>query len=163
MEHVTNLRALPKPATPVRKASRNATRALRRQTGAAIAIGGVSVTLTALSLSHLAHGIQLVTASTPWESWAMAVGIDLGFITAELAQVMATTDKIRKVIGRYARPAILGTLFGSACMNAFAFASQAHGWPMLASAVALGVAIPALIYATTRIGAALYIDCHNRG
>jgi hypothetical protein len=32
-----------------------------------------------------------------------------------------------------------------------------------AAAVTLGVAIPALIYALTRVGAALYIDCHARG
>jgi hypothetical protein len=31
-----------------------------------------------------------------------------------------------------------------------------------AAAVTLGVAIPALIYALTRVGAALYIDCHAR-
>jgi len=30
-------------------------------------------------------------------------------------------------------------------------------------AVTLGIAIPALIYALTRVGAALYIDCHMRG
>jgi hypothetical protein len=34
---------------------------------------------------------------------------------------------------------------------------------MIAGAVALGVAIPALINALTRVGAVLYIDCHARG
>jgi hypothetical protein len=33
---------------------------------------------------------------------------------------------------------------------------------MPAAAIALGLAIPALIYALARIGAALYIDCHAR-
>jgi hypothetical protein len=33
---------------------------------------------------------------------------------------------------------------------------------MIASAVVLGVAIPALIYALTRVGAALYIDVNTR-
>jgi hypothetical protein len=32
------------------------------------------VTLTALSLSHLAHGVEIVTGSSTWESWAMAIG-----------------------------------------------------------------------------------------
>jgi hypothetical protein len=72
-------------------------------------------------------------------------------------------------VSRFARQAILGTLTGSAAMNAFAFAAQAEidgsirGWCMLTAAVTLGVAIPALIYALTRVGAALYIDTHARG
>jgi hypothetical protein len=33
--------------------------------------------------------------------------------------------------------------------------------PSLA-AITLGVAIPALVYALTRVGAALYIDCHSK-
>jgi hypothetical protein len=31
---------------------------------------GVGVTLVALSLSHLAHGIELVTGAPAWEAWA---------------------------------------------------------------------------------------------
>jgi len=137
------------------------TRALRRQAAVAVAIGAVAVTLTALSLSHLAHGVAIVTGSSAWESWAMAVGIDLGFVALELSQI-AIGDKVRRQISHYARPAILGTLAGSAAMNAFAFAAQADGWCMLAAAVTMGVAIPALIYALTRVGASLYIDTHSR-
>src|SRR5262245_745099 len=51
------------------------TRAMRRQGATAVGIGAVAVTLTALSLSHLAHGIELVTHADGWESWAMAIGI----------------------------------------------------------------------------------------
>jgi hypothetical protein len=40
------------------------------------------------------------------------------------------------------------------------FAAQAVNPFMMAAAVTLGVAIPALIYSLTRVGAALYIDCH---
>ena len=137
-------------------------KAMRRQMLASSAVGVVSVTLTALSLCHLAQGIEIVTSAATWESWAMATGIDLGFISLEAAQLMATTDKLRKAISRYTRPAIIGTLTGSAIMNAFAFASQTTGWKVYA-AIALGTAIPALIYAMTRIGAALYIDCHTKG
>jgi hypothetical protein len=91
----------------------------------------------------------------------MAVGIDLGFVALELAQLSAATDQVRKQISRFTKPAIVGTLVGSAAMNAFAFGSQASGW-MLAPAVVMGVAIPALIYALTRVGASLYIDCHSK-
>ena len=141
--------------------SRNAARALRRQAGTAVGIGAVAVTLTALSLSHLAHGVEIVTGSSAWESWAMAVGIDLGFVALELSQ-LAINDKVRKQVSRFARPAILGTLAGSAAMNAFAFAAQAINPYMMAAAITLGVAIPTLIYALTRVGAALATDVHGR-
>jgi len=118
------------------------TRALRRQAGTAIGIGAVAVTLTALSLSHLAHGITIVTGADGWETWAMAIGIDLGFVALELSQLAATSDKVRKQISRFTKPAIIGTLTGSAGMNAFAFAAQAVGVCMTAAAITLGVAIP---------------------
>jgi hypothetical protein len=148
------------------KASRTATqrrpnKALRRQTASAVFVGLVAVALTGLSLSHLAHGVKIVTGSSPLESWAMAVGIDLAFIAIELSQLTATTERLRKTIATYTKPAVAGTLAGSAAMNAFAFAALTSGWMMYA-AIALGVAIPALIYAMTRIGAALYIDCHSK-
>ncbi len=142
--------------------SKSFVKRMRRQGTAAVAIGGVAGTLVALSLSHLAHGIEIVTAAPQWESWAMAVGIDLGFVALEAAQVTATTPALRNYIGRFTRPAIVGTLAGSAAMNAFAFASQVAGWYMYA-AIVLGIAIPSLIYVLTRIGAAMYIDCNSKG
>jgi hypothetical protein len=153
-----------KTAAPKRAAhpnTRRANKALRRQAGTAIGVGAVAVTLTALSLSHLAHGIEIVTGCQRWEGWAMAVGIDLGFVALELSQ-LAIGDKLRKQVSRFARPAILGTLAGSAAMNAFAFAAQAANPYMLAAAITLGVAIPTLVYALTRVGAALATDVHAR-
>ena len=159
----------PKPATKsatksarqVRQSTR-ATRAMRRQSYAAVAIGVVAVTLTALSLSHLAHGIAIVTGAAGWESWAMATGIDLGFVAIELAMITVVSERIRRQVATFGRPAIWGTLAGSAAMNAFAFASQASNPYAMAAGLALGVAVPALIYALTRIGAALATDCHAR-
>jgi len=148
-------------AQTTRQLGRNAARALRRPGWNRGRHRAVAVTLTALSLSHLAHGVEIVTGSSVWESWAMAVGIDLGFVALELSQ-LAINDKVRRQVARFARPAILGTLAGSAAMNAFAFAAQTVNPWMMAAAVTLGVAIPALIYALTRVGAALYIDCHAR-
>ena len=151
--------AVPKGTAP--RKLRRATKALRRQAGTAIGVGAVAVTLTALSLSHLAHGVQIVTGSSQWEAWSMAIGIDLGFVALELSQ-LAIGDKLRRQVSRFARPAILGTLAGSAAMNAFAFAAQAANPYMLAAAITLGVAIPTLVYALTRVGAALATDVHAR-
>jgi hypothetical protein len=129
---------------------------------AAAGIGLVACTVTALSLHHLADGIMLVTHSPAWEAWAEGTGIDCGFISMELATITATTDKLRKAISRYTRPAIAGTLAGSAMMNAFVFGSQADGHVMMVAGALLGAAIPALVYCLTRIGAAMYIDTHAR-
>jgi hypothetical protein len=162
MAQVVQLKTSKQVNTATRHSTR-ITKAIRRQAGTAVGIGTVAVTLTALSLSHLSHGIEIVTGAQSWESWAMAVGIDLGFVALELAQIATVAERVRKQIGKYARPAIIGTLIGSAGMNAFAFAAQTVNPWMMAAAVTLGVAIPSLIYALTRVGAALYIDCHSRG
>jgi hypothetical protein len=142
--------------------SRQARLRLRRQAVAATGIGLVAVTMVALSLSHLAQGIELVTASPSWEAWAMAIGIDLGFVGLELAQLSAASEVVRREITRFARPAIIGTLVGSDGMNAFVFAAPAQGL-MVGPAVVLGIAVPAMIYALTRVAAAMYADCHGRG
>jgi len=147
---------------PKKACASRAKRALRRQAGAAFGVGVVAATVTALSLHHLANGITIVTHAAEWESWSMAVGIDLGFVAMELAQILVMTDKVRRAIQRFTRPAIGGTLVGSAVMNGFAFGSQADGWVMMASGITLGAAIPALIYCLTRIGASLAMDCHSR-
>jgi hypothetical protein len=145
-----------------KKSNRAFQKKMKRQAMAAVAIGAVSVALTGLSLDHLAHGIDIVTGTKGWQSWAMAIGIDAGFITMEIAQISAATDKLAKQISKFTKPAIVGTMVGSAAMNAFAFAASATGY-MVAPAVVLGIAIPGMIYALTRVGAALYIDCHSKG
>jgi hypothetical protein len=159
---IPTARREPAPSHPQRQHNRRALKTLRRQSGAAIAIGGVGVTLVTLSLNHLAHGIELVTGAPTWEAWAMAVGIDFGFVALEASQLAAMGEKLRKQIARWARPAIIGTVIGSAAMNAFAFAAQTTTLWMTSAAVTLGIAIPALVYALMRVGAALYIDCHSK-
>lgn len=124
-------------------------RRLQRQRIAVGAVAAVAIVLTGLSLAHLAHGIALVTNAPLIEAWCMAVGIDLGFIALELAQLCAATPAIRRSIERFTRPAIVGTLAASAVMNALAFGSAAEG-TMTYVAAALGVAIPAMVYALSR-------------
>jgi hypothetical protein len=145
-----------------RAKSKTAAKALSRQRWTSGAVGGVAIALTALSLHDLVEGVRIVTHGGGWQSYAMASGIDLGFISTELALITAA-DKVHKAVSCFGKPAIIGTLCGSAVMNAFAFARDAEGAIMTGAAIAMGVAIPALIYAFTRIGAALWIDCHSKG
>ncbi|WOJ91742.1 hypothetical protein RZS28_18615 (plasmid) [Methylocapsa polymorpha] len=118
----------------------------------------MGLVLVGLSLSHLAEGVQLVTGSGTTGAWLMAVGIDLGFVALEVALLVAPID-IRPAVSQYASPAIVGTLATSAEMNAFAFASHAQGL-MIYPAIALGCAVPALIFALTKTGAALAFQKH---
>jgi hypothetical protein len=123
---------------------------------AAAAVLAVAGILLALSLSHLAAGIALVTGAGPSDRWLMAIGIDLGFIALELAVLVAPADK-RAAVVRYAAPSIVTTLAISAAMNGFAFAAHAEGF-LSYPAIGLGLAIPALIYALTKVAATLWID-----
>lgn len=156
---MANVVALPRIAAPAKhaRATQRINKAVRRQTTVATSAGLVATTLTALSLSHLAHGIELMTACPAWEAWAMAVGIDCGFITLELLLVTAVTEAVRRRITRHARPAIVGTLGGSALMNALAFAFQTEGY-MIYPAAVLGLVIPALIYLITRAATTAYLS-----
>jgi hypothetical protein len=119
-------------------------------------VGFVAVVLTALSLTHLSCGIQITTGAAAWEGWSMAVGIDFGFVALEVAKIMSRDRTMRSIAG-HLNVAIVGTLVGSAVLNAFAFAAAASGW-LVYPAVALGLAIPGLIYCLTRIGATMWID-----
>lgn len=128
---------------------------LRRQHWAAAGVASVTLVLVALSLSHLAHGIGLVTGAGAWERWAMAAGIDLGFVALEMSQLCAATEAVRRSVARYAAPAIVGTLGISAGLNALAFAAAASTMPAMYAAAGLGIVIPALVYCLSRIVFAL--------
>jgi hypothetical protein len=150
-----------KPTAKSTKQVRRTTRAIRRQAVVAGCIGGVAALITALSLSHLASGVKLITCCEPWEAWAMSIAIDCGFVATKFC-TLVVGEKLRKKIATLANATIVGTLAGSAGMNVYAFAAQAANPYALAAAVALGLAIPALIFAFMRLGAALWFDCHNR-
>jgi hypothetical protein len=67
-----------------------------------------------------------------------------------LTAVGGMGEKLRKQIARWTRPAILGTVIGSAAMNAFAFAAQTSTAWMTSAAITLGIATPTLVYALMR-------------
>jgi hypothetical protein len=70
--------------------------------------------------------------------------------------VLAAPADKRAAVVRYAAPAIVTTLAISAAMNGFAFAAYANGL-LIYRAIGLGLAIPALIYALTKVAATLWI------
>src|SRR5215470_1305954 len=104
--------------TPQRKASpkreKPQRRRLRQQMLTGAGIGGVVLTLTGLSLSHLASGIRVVTQAPQWECWALAVSIDLGFIALAVASLTTASEKVKKSVEWWARPSEAGALVMSA-------------------------------------------------
>jgi hypothetical protein len=75
----------PAPAAAARAERKAAVRAntqeVQAQRWSAGLLGGVAAVLTGLSLSHLAHGIEVITHPVySWEPWAMGVGVDVGMI-----------------------------------------------------------------------------------
>lgn len=141
----------PKPISHKAKSKR------QYQLMSASAIGACACVVTSLSLNHLATGIAGITGSSPWQSWAMAIGVDCAFVSLELAQ-LTISDKLRTKLAPLFRPAIIGTLTWSAILNAMAFAGEASNPTIQGLSIALGLSIPALIYLLTKIGAAIYLD-----
>lgn len=157
--NVTQLNTKPNTKLTVsRKPSSKAATRANQQRVAAYGIIGVALVLAGLSLTDLSSGIELVTRCATWQAWALAIGVDMGFVAMELATMAVSTDKLRKRISKYTRPAIIATMTGSAMLNALAFAWTAQGYAMQAGAVVLGIAIPALVYVLTRVGAEMIID-----
>lgn len=137
--------------------SKRAIKVGRAQALAAIGVMLVGVVLTGLSLTHLSYGVQLLTNGPAWEAWAMAIGIDLGFIALEVAQLVPMKDSTWKKIKGYVKHGIVWTVVGSALLNAMAFGMSANGW-MLYPAVVFGLAIPGLILVNFKVGAQLWLD-----
>lgn len=157
--NITKLQTSTTPkASQGRKTISKTVRKTQQQALAAKGIIGVALVLTALSLTKLSGGIELITHCDAWQSWALAIGVDCGFVSMELATMAVATDKLRKKISRYTRPAIICTMAGSASINALGFAWGSTGYAMQAASVALGIAIPALVYVLTRVGAEMLID-----
>jgi hypothetical protein len=125
-------------------------------------LGGAAAVITGLSLSHLAHGVELITQPAhEWESWTLAVGINIGMVATEIATLTAG-ERVRRETRWYSGSMIAGTLLLSATINAFGFAAKATTLPFQAAGVVFGVAVPAAIYVIMRQAAAHYLDAHKR-
>jgi F0F1-type ATP synthase assembly protein I len=153
---------LPAAARAERKAANKANaNEIKAQRVSAGLLGGVAAVLTGLSLSHLADGIALITHSTGWQPWAMAVGIDIGMAATELAALTAGPT-VRAQTRWYSASMLAGTLGLSSAMNSFEFASRASSLPFEIAGVVFGIAVPAAVYALIRQATSHYLDSHRR-
>ena len=63
------------------------------------ALIGTTLALLALSLTHLASGIEYLTRCNHWQSLAMAIGIDLVFVSVEWLVLSADDDTKARIRG----------------------------------------------------------------
>ena len=157
MATVTVLQPKSTPKTSPRKRRVTKAAIIRRHAPAA-GLGSVILVLLYLSLSHLAHGVVIVTGCEAWEGMAMAVGLDLLIVGLECAMVATAGTKAYRPVARFANPALVVAFMWSAGLNAFAFSAASAALYMVITAAALGATIPGLIYAGTRAWAALAIS-----
>lgn len=71
-------------------------------------------TVLAVSLSHLAWAVKDITRSARWQSWCLAVAIDLSLVLCELAGVAGFTLWVVPVV-------MAAVTMSSAALNCWAF------------------------------------------
>lgn len=158
MGTVVSMKTAAAPAARPRKKTAEQKRS-QFKTAASAAVGGVAVALTALSLTHLAHGVELMTGASPWQCWLTAAGVDLGFVALEAISLAVASDKrASQQVDRWARPFIIVLVLLSAVLNALAFSSGSPTVVMACGATVLGAVIPGMIYALTRSSAAVWMS-----
>jgi hypothetical protein len=113
------------------------------------ALIGTTLALLALSLTHLAAGIEYLCRCDHWQSWAMAIGIDLVFVSVEWLVLSADDDTKARIRGDAAVMTII-TITASSALNALAFYVTASS-ELQYYAGGFGALIPFLVYGSTTI------------
>jgi hypothetical protein len=151
-------------ATKETKQSSTWRKAMVRQKIGAAVIGAVGLVATAESLRHQANGVEIMTGVDLVEAWLMAIVVDLGMISSELAGVLTVAEKVRAEVHRWTKPITIATALLSAFMNSLGFL-QGAGDNIVhqVGAVVLGCFIPAMIFGVTRGAVRMFTDCQNKG
>jgi hypothetical protein len=121
----------------------------------ACAAGAVGVGVLGLSVAHCTESIGLLTGSHWALSGLLAVGIDAGMVTAELAELASHGTKAAERVRPWAMGYTIAACLLSVLLNAHAFGR--HAAPgMCWAAWLLGACIPGLVYALGRVAGHLY-------
>jgi hypothetical protein len=108
----------------------------------------IGVTVLGLSVVHCTEAITLLTGSYWLLSALLAIGIDAGMVTAELAEILAEDRQLR----RWSLGYIFTSITLSMGLNAYAFSLHAQvKW----AGAALGIVIPILVLMLGRIASKL--------
>lgn len=158
---VTKLPTSKKPASKTSKAPKKVSAKLLRriswQHRAGMLLAAVATCMTAVSLAHIAAGVEHLThgAVPHWQSWCVAIGLDVNYIGMELAGVVAALQHTKDKLHQFTKYGIPAIMLFSMCMNAIEFASGATNMVETAAGVAMGVVLPALVWLTYRVALVL--------
>lgn len=126
--------------------------------GVAKLIGGIASLLVILSVWHLTAGISVLTGSNVVLALFLAIGIDLGMIASELAELVASGNR---TVAKWARAYMVKATVISMALNAYEFASHApEGALTKGIAIAFGILLPMMIFILARLAAHLYETRH---
>jgi hypothetical protein len=122
----------------------------------ALVVGGVGVSVLGLSVHHCTEAISLLTGSHWALAGLLAIGIDAGMVSAELAELVAHGSKAERSVGPWANAYVVAAVVLSVFLNSYAFGLHAASG-MVWAAWLLGATIPCLIYALGRVAGHLWI------
>lgn len=148
-----------KPATKITKFPRQSQAAVNRPRRKACqfvakCIGAIATMLVALSVWHLTCAVSTLTGSAFVLSLFLAVGIDLGLIASELAELVAHGNV---VVARWSRAYMVKATVLSVILNAYEFAAHAPDNTLSKSlAITFGILLPVMIFILARIAAHLH-------
>ena len=142
------------PKLSSKDASASATARRNRQFFAGAFISTIAVVATAVSVTHLSHGIRFVTHCPQWEAWALAGVIDLGFVGFKACDIVGYTADARHANQTWGKWCILATVILSAILNALTFSNNVEGLTLKIGACALGCFVPCIIMGAFKVGSA---------
>jgi VIT1/CCC1 family predicted Fe2+/Mn2+ transporter len=119
----------------------------------AVAVGGVGVTVLALSVWHCTEAISLLTGSPLLLAVLLAIGIDCGMVGTEMAAIMAAHDT-EPNCRRWANAYIVASVLLSMLLNSVASGLHASRFQMLAYGV--GAIIPVLVFILGKVAGLLW-------
>ena len=119
----------------------------------AILLGMVAAGLVFLSVYHLTCGIATLTSSPLVLAVLLAIGIDLGLVASEVAEMIADDKAVRGWSKIYMAMATVLSML----LNSYEFAAHAPDhWFSKALSVCFGLALPLMIYVLARQAGGLW-------
>lgn len=110
----------------------------------ALVLGSVAAGLVFLSVYHLTCAISTLTGSPLVLAVLLAVGIDLGLVASEVAEMIAENDV---TVRRWSRVYMAMATVLSMLLNAYEFAAHAPDqWFSKTLSVGFGLALPLMVY-----------------
>lgn len=145
------------PQKPKKIDSKKQRRASKKGIGAskrlALLLGSVAAGLVFLSVYHLTCAISTLTGSPLVLAVLLAVGIDLGLVASEVAEMIAEDASVR----RWSKVYMLMATAMSMLLNAFEFCAHAPDqWFSKLLSVSFGLALPVMIYVLARQAGGLW-------